>query len=178
MFHHYKVPELQRFLRDRGISTGNSRKDHLIRLAEAAADMNVPSVAPDDYHSMSVSRRTVGDPVTGNDIVLSDVDKVTGWTPNLTMLPTIEIGDVMVYLLGTCGWTNDRLKTYKTDNSFQLFQANHVYDVNCCILRDGHFIYIRSKCVPETRQSEKPYDTWVLLDKSGSVKSGGCTCVA
>ena len=112
---------------ERGISTGNSRKDHLIRLAEAAANMNVPSVAPDDYHSMSVSRRTVGDPVTGNDIVLSDVDKVTGWTPNLTMLPTIEIGDVMVYLLGTCGL--DKRQVEGLGHSIQ-FQSSHSDVIN------------------------------------------------
>ncbi|CAC5361865.1 unnamed protein product [Mytilus coruscus] len=74
-------------------------------------------------------------------------------------------------------WSNDRLKSYKNDNGYQLYMQRHVDNVVMRTLNNDH-LYIKCSCTPETRQKEKPYTTWILMDNKASIKSGGCTCVA
>ena len=84
-----------------------------------------------------------------------------------------------MYLLHKCGWNPDRLRNYKQDNGYRLHLANHIDDVKASEVLHTDFMYMKCTCMPETRQSAQPYDTWVLLRiSSGEIISGGCTCVA
>lgn len=76
-------------------------------------------------------------------------------------------------------WTNDRLKSYKNDNSYTLFihTNGHSSQVEMVAL-DDKFRYVRAKCTPEERQYAPPYDIWILIDVDGVINSGECTCVA
>lgn len=69
------------------------------------------------------------------------------------------------------------VKNYKSDNAYQLYMCGHVSDVRLCQC-DSNYMYVKGSCIPETRQAERPYDSWILLDNTGSIHSGGCTCVA
>ena len=113
-----------------------------------------------------------------HEMILDDVRKADGWTKNLISIPDLESGDIMVYLYKECGWGEKRLKSYKGDNGYKLFLANHISDVEICSLQNAPYTYVRANCIPETRQNEDSYRTWILLEKSGGVHSGGCTCVA
>ena len=172
------VPELKEFLRERGIQTSLYRKEQLIQLAVAASEINLEAESDsfDDKRDSDQLRRTV---VIGgySNVVLPDVGSITGWQSDLSSIPNIEMGDIMVYLMTTCGWGAGRLKSYKEDNSYKLFQNRHIDNVRIGNI-EHNYIYVRCTCVPETRQSEKPYETWILLNRNGTIKSGGCTCVA
>ncbi|XP_063412943.1 uncharacterized protein LOC134695595 [Mytilus trossulus] len=84
----------------------------------------------------------------------------------------------MIYLLSTCQWSDDRLRDYKQDNGYKLFMCNHISDVKMYKTDTLGYMYVHANCIPETRQSADRYNTWVLMDSTGYLKSGGCTCVA
>ncbi|KAJ8310318.1 hypothetical protein KUTeg_012183 [Tegillarca granosa] len=83
----------------------------------------------------------------------------------------------MVYLTTSCDWDANRLKSFKTDNSYKLFEANHIDNVRLGMLEHG-YRYVKASCVPETRQSDVPYCSWLLYTSMGYIQTGGCTCVA
>ena len=85
--------------------------------------------------------------------------------------------DILVYLLKYCGWDEKRLKEYKYDNGFKLYNANHISEVQLADISTS-FSYIKGCCVHETRESDDPYVTWVLVNTDGWIRSSGCTCVA
>lgn len=177
-FRNMKLPELRNFLKQRGIQHSTQRKENLIRLAEVANDLQFPVQEADDYKDLSVSRRTVTDRKTNKTVVLPDITTISvdKWKTDLKTLPSLEMGDIMVYLLGNCGWLNERLKQYKQDNGYLLYQCNHVSGL--MLYEMDSYQYVKCFCVPETRQSADPYITWILLNDTGTVQSGGCTCVA
>jgi hypothetical protein len=100
------------------------------------------------------------------------------WSPDIKLLPNIEQCDILIYLFKKCDWNDDRLKLYKKDNGYAFFCAGHVSDVKLSLVPGTQsFYYILATCVPETRQSAEPYTVWLIIEKSGSVFSGGCSCV-
>ena len=175
-----QVPQLKQYLQDRGVSCSFYRKHDLVRLCQIANEINLEvidgSFDGDQYKSFDIGRRTVN--IDNEKIVLDEVEGVKGWTKNLASLPDIEIGDVLVYLLKYCGWDDGRMKRYRFDNGHKLFTESHIHNVEMCAIDKTPFLYVRSSCIPETRQNEAPYKTWILLNEDGNVHSGGCTCVA
>ncbi|CAC5403785.1 unnamed protein product [Mytilus coruscus] len=81
-------------------------------------------------------------------------------------------------MLYNCGWSSDKLKSYKRNNGYQLFQANHIGSVQISSHFDGNCYYVGGTCIPETRQNDAPYAVWILVRPSGEIVSGGCSCVA
>ena len=81
--------------------------------------------------------------------------------------------------MNKCGWSSDRLTSYKIDNGYRLHLAHHIDNVQVSHGLHPEFMYLKCTCVPETRQSAQPYIPWILLRcTSGEIISGGCTCVA
>ncbi|XP_062567661.1 uncharacterized protein LOC134229863 [Saccostrea cucullata] len=121
---------------------------------------------------MDVRRRTVGDRILPS---ISEV-KLCDWNGDLKSVPDIDIADVFVHLINI-GWDQNRLHSYKEDRGYLLYQNNHVDSVRVCLL-DSEYSYIMCNTTPETRQSEYPYRTWLLVKADGCIISGGCSCVA
>ena len=67
---------------------------------------------------------------------------------------------------------------YKKDNGYGLFCAGHIDNVKLSsIPQTENFSYVAATCVPETRQNADPYTVWLILHQSGTISSGGCSCV-
>lgn len=77
-----------------------------------------------------------------------------------------------------CKWDSHRLQSYKNDNGFRLISSNHIEHVQISETFQNNYMYIKSDCIPETRQTSDPYKTCVLARQSGQIVSGGSTCVA
>ncbi|KAK3086709.1 hypothetical protein FSP39_022335 [Pinctada imbricata] len=180
-FQSYNVPKLEPFLQERGVTCSFYNKEHLVKLCYLAKELNLEIIEQNidrESELSSISRRTVN---VNNDstetVVLEKVDDISVWSSHLSSLPPLETADALVYLYDYCAWGSSRLKSYKTDNGFQLHLANHIGNVQISQQQNGAFMYVKSTCVPETRQNDKPYKVWILLKNSGEVVSGGCTCV-
>lgn len=177
-FQCWNVPDLKTFLHDRGISCSLSRKHELLRLCELAVELELETVSlcVDDYEQMDTKRRTIL--TDGGEIVIPKLSHVTGWSACLSELPDIDYCDILIYLMRWCMWGENRLKSYRNDNGYRLFVANHIDNVVISDSLQERYRYVKATCVPETRQSANPYDVWVIVADTGEITSGGCTCVA
>ncbi|CAG2212330.1 unnamed protein product [Mytilus edulis] len=176
-FQNYSVQELRSYLQSRLIAATKFNKRKLIELAEYAHDLKLEIIEEDDYKDLCKERRRISTK-EGQFHYVIDVTEVKDWTADLRGVPSVETGDIMIYLLSTCQWSDDRLRDYKQDNGYKLFMCNHISDVKLYKTDTLGYMYVHANCVPETRQSADPYNTWVLMDSTGYLKSGGCTCVA
>lgn len=173
------VRELKDFLRQRDINTSIHRKPTLIRLCEAASAMSMEPEEEEDVNTDRVERRTIE--VDGKPVILEDILSISTskWEKNLTDIPNIENGDVMIYLLTVCKWSKERLKNYKADRGYQLFKTDSHHIDNVLITKMPHqHYYVKSTCVPQDSQGDKPYMAWLLMDDTANIKSGGCNCPA
>ncbi|KAJ8305296.1 hypothetical protein KUTeg_015841, partial [Tegillarca granosa] len=100
---------------------------------------------------------------------MKPITEVTGWTKDLSNLPDVESCDIMLYLLKCCGWSDTKLRRYKSDDGYRLHLENHVDNVEYCSLLDLSYFYIRSTCIPQTRQNETPYTVWILITSDGEI---------
>ena len=175
-FNTWTVPDLSNYLKERGVSVSLRRKLEIVRLCELAKELDLEVVsAVDDYHVMDTTRRTVKTSI--GERVLPDVMALTDWTRSLSNLPDIDFCYIFIYLMKHCGWQEERLKSYKNDNGHRLFLSNHIDNVMLASELFDNYQYVRATCVPETRQSAVPYNTWLLLKNTGEIHSGGCSCV-
>ncbi|VDI55777.1 Hypothetical predicted protein [Mytilus galloprovincialis] len=175
-FERMHVPDLKTFLTKRGITCSLYRKQQLVRLCEIAVELQLEvTQTQDDYKDMDSFRRTVE--VNGAKYVLPEITTVLNWKSDLRDLPLIESYDILIYLMKVGQWNESRLSNYRRDNGFNLYTSNHIHDVKLHRLINTEYFYVRAACVPETRQSENPYNPWVIVGTEGHFRSGGCTCV-
>lgn len=175
-FERMLVPELKSYLIDRGITCSIYKKVALVRLCQTAYDLELDIITtPDDYQDMDKVRRTIL--VDGKSVILQSITEIDNWGNDLRKLPCIESYDVLIYLLKNSGWSEERLANMKKDNGYKLFLENHITDVCIHLIPNTDYVYLKSNCIPETRQSESPYVTWALVRSDGFVHCAGCTCV-
>ena len=172
----WRVTDLATFLRERGISCCLSRKNDLVRLCLLATELELEVIdSHDDHFDTNTLKRSVI--IAGETVVISPITSISNWHRSLNDLQEVESCDILIYFMKLCKWNEQRLKSYKNDNGHRLFMANHIDNVTISEKLENHFFYVKATCVPETRQTAKPYDVWVLLRYPGEVISGGCTCV-
>ncbi|XP_062577470.1 uncharacterized protein LOC134239315 [Saccostrea cucullata] len=179
-FFSWLVPDLKNYLQERGIQCSLARKLDLVRLCELAHELNLEILTADshgEYVDFDTRHRSVN---IGSEVVILDqVSQVSNWNKDLSQIPDVESFDVLVYLTQKCGWNSARLSNYKQDNGYRLHMAGHIDDVQASSDLIPGYMYVKCKCVPETRQSAQPYESWILIRmQSGEIVSGGCTCVA
>jgi len=177
-FQHMHVPSLKGFLTERGITCSLYRKQHLVRLCEIAVELDLEVVdTKDDYKDMDLSRRTIN--LNGSTYIIPEVTSIQDidWTSDLREMSMLESYNIVIYLMQVCQWNESRLSNYKNDNGFKLFTSNQIHDVSLYKIDTRDYFYLKSSFISETRQSEKPYMTWLIVRSDGHVKSGGCTCV-
>lgn len=148
--------------RERCISCSFSRKFGLVKLCELAVELTLEVIPTDDegdYKVMDIKRRTVEENGV-NVIIPSPTDDIT-WYKRLTSLPDIQTCDILGFFMTYCKWDSHRLQSYKNDNGFRLFSSNHIEHVQISETFQNNYLYIKSDCIPETRQTSDPYKTWV-----------------
>ncbi|CAG2220106.1 unnamed protein product [Mytilus edulis] len=159
-FKNYSVQELRSYLQSRLIAATKFNKRKLIELAEYAHDLKLEIIEEDDYKDLCKERRRISTK-EGQSHYVIDVSEVKDWTVDLRGVPSVETGDIMIYLLSTCQWSDDRLRDYKQDNGYKLYMCNHISDVKLYKTDTLGYMYVHANCLPETRQSADPYNTWV-----------------
>ncbi|XP_062568705.1 uncharacterized protein LOC134230856 [Saccostrea cucullata] len=167
------LPDLKKFLTDRGIRVSGYRKHELLDLAREACRQNLqPKCDLAQDSADRLKRRTVHG-VTYPHPSSPNIK----WDDCLDKIPSIEAYDIQYYLKTSCLWTNERLKNYKSDNSYRLHSNGHISNVAMSKL-DSNLCYIRGSSTPEERQTAEPYKMWLLVQENGTIVSGECTCVA
>ncbi len=170
-----KVEGLKDVLKQRGVPSSNKLKNELLELAEKAVKVYKPLESCDHIQSER-SRRTV---TTSDGKEVNLYNKKVKWNTDLKDLPTISLGNTFRYLVTHCEWTSERLCSYTSDDGYRMFLSGHVVKVELgTIIGHMEHLYIRGSVVPEERQKDDRYDTWVLLSTKSFIISGGCECTA
>lgn len=98
------------------------------------------------------------------------------WTDDAKKWPNLEYGDIYNYLIDTPGpYTKENLKVYKSLEAYY-FHVRTVlyYEVSCT----GSNVLLSSKVNPSQKSASNPHDAWVLMNRSGLIKTAHCTCMA
>lgn len=121
-FTKYTRPQLAKYLKERDFAASTLTKAQLLDLAEKARDLGVPVVEPDDTANCEADFKKIGD-------CEIDIPSLNSFSDNLMFLPSLELGDVFVYLLSVCKWPTARLKNRKADDGYELFKERHIDNV-------------------------------------------------
>lgn len=107
--------------------------------------------------------------------------QTSDWSDDVLLLPDITYVDLYVYLVHTPSeFTHESLKAHKSLEAYNFYLSGHVQEVYCHHLKEVDFCYIKSSVLPSQRQgkTQKLYDTWIIMHKTGWIHSANCTCVA
>ncbi len=174
-FKRMKVEQLKDVLKQRGVPSSNKLKAELLDLSEKAVKVYKP-IEPCDHDYSERKRRQV---TTQDGQEVDLYNRKVKWTIDLKDLPHITLSNIFRYLVGHCGWTSERLCSYTNDDGYKMFLSGHV--VKCeigTISRHKEHVYIQGSVIPEERQRDDRYDTWVLLSTRSFIVSAGCQCTA
>ncbi|CAN7943128.1 unnamed protein product [Ixodes pacificus] len=94
--------------------------------------------------------------------------------------PRLEIGDIYVYLVeGICFYTREQFKSYKLEDSYNLFLSGKVRDA-CSFgatIENARIVLITGQ-VEASQTLGKYHQPWAVVKKEGTVLSAHCTCMA
>ncbi len=170
-----KVDGLKNVLKERGVPSSNKRKSELLELAEKAVKVYTPLEACD--HAASEHKRRKVTTLDGKEVDL--YNRKVNWTTNIKDLPNITLSHVFRYCVRHCEWTTERLCTYTADDGYKMFLSGHVIRVEIGLISShSEHIYVKGSIIPEQRQGDDRYNTWILISKRSFIVSAGCECTA
>ena len=133
-FTNMKVPELRKFLKERGIQisvNGKSRKRaELLELCKNAAEIKVPELEKKTEQCDELI-------TLPGEKLLPHPFSLKFWTHDFTGIPDFRIPDSCHYLVGKDGYDEDCLRSYKSPEGFCLFTEGYVEDLKYHDLTDA-----------------------------------------
>ncbi|KAM4711706.1 uncharacterized protein FYW61_020825 [Anableps anableps] len=90
-------------------------------------------------------------------------------------LPGLCYPDIFMFLIEVPGYSAGALKAYKSMDAYRFFLRGWVRSLLCT--RKDKFI-ITSKVIQFEGITENPHHVWTIIEPSGLVVSGHCTCMA
>ncbi|KAJ8304736.1 hypothetical protein KUTeg_018319 [Tegillarca granosa] len=172
IFDSNQVPDLQKYLRDRGVTVAGYNNHSLKTLAEAVNKLQL-SDDPDLCKNDSIETKLSEIGLSKNCNPLT----VSGYTKDFTDIPDFWLIDIFNYLIfknADYDRKNSKLSSPLNDRHVQQLEFNHLSkDDNACLFH--------AKVKPTQRDStylkKECYDLWFALDKSdGYVITGHCEC--
>lgn len=169
------IKDLNLYLNKRGVTHTGANKAKLLKLAEDCEKVGLPIIkGPDQSESdRDLERRIIH--VNGTSKTLPRPQTIRSWVSDMTNLPPVNSGDLVIFLLFKCGWTEQQVKEKHKTHAYQLYKEGHLHDVAFCEVHQNA-AYIKGKTVRETSLGATPYTTWVLLHNNGEIFSGACEC--
>ena len=179
-FRAFLVPQLQQYLKDRGVVYSAYRKEELVKLCEQAEHLDLvmdPNFFKDDIAA------EIRFKLSQNGGQIIDPKLLTG-SSDLSDLPPICDLDLYQYLVQRKGSkSHSQMRDYKNLDGYQMYAAGYVESLLLC-LDSGVDDYnvVKFKCKPKQR-SEDPvnkvpfYLGWLILDAvNKSIVDGYCAC--
>lgn len=176
-FSDFKVPDLQAYLKERGVSITKINKEKLVALCEAVDRINLP-INPDmtgeKTDPMERSRSVFG---------IDNPFELEGFSSDLSCMPSFSLFDLFNYLVyQTANYDRKKLKAYKSCEDYRLFFDGYVENLMYTEVPEKNICVFKSAIKPTQKDKtylNKPfYDAWVIVDKQTSeVKMAYCTCI-
>ncbi len=105
--------------------------------------------------------------------------KEVDWSSDAVRLPDISYPDIVNYLVNKqSSYTLQKLKAYKSLESYNYFISGFVRDVRNFKVAANDFIVVKAKVQHSQRLREGPLLPWLISRKDGEVLAAHCTCMA
>lgn len=178
-----KVPELQKFLKERDIQISvdgkNRKRAELLELCKNAAEMKVPKLDNETAQREELINSKITLP--GGKLLPHPLS-LKFWTHDFTNIPDFRFPDIYHYLVGKDGYDEDCLRSYKSLQGFRLYIDGHVEDLKYHNISDNQtgYCYFQFKVKPTERSKTEDgkdfYWGFIVLENSGSIYSAYCAC--
>ena len=139
----WTVPVLRQYLIDRDITVDKKNKPELLELKQAADDLNLEVIDNKEIPQVFC----IGDQVVKHPSQIQE--KL--WTDDLTHAPELTQTKIHRYLRNKCGWTENRIDSYKEDKSWSLHKSNHVLSAQLFNLEKWNFARSNIGCFSEAK---------------------------
>ncbi|XP_060566333.1 uncharacterized protein LOC132725255 [Ruditapes philippinarum] len=170
------VTDLQKYLRQRGVTYANTRKAELVDLCRYAAELNI-EVDPD---GLVEDRSEVLDAklcVHGNTLVNPQL--IAG-TYDLSKIPRVSIFDIYNYLLGYDEFTHSTLRDYHKLEGYTMFRDGYVIDLTSASYDSPDYVALKGQVRSRVKDKDpltkrKYYQCWLVITSEGCIHSAYCT---
>ena len=179
-FEHWKVSQLQDYLKERGVTCSKYKKYELVELCELA---NKNDLEVDPYCLNDSVQNDIIQKLNINGTNIKHPDSLIGST-DLSFLPNIDHFDIYNYLVTFKQMFEHRqLKAYKSLDGYQLYEAGYVESLKLCSNVGAENIHVIKFDVKPKQRNEDPlnkvpfYKGWIILDGSNpSIEGAYCAC--
>eukprot|EP00112_Aurelia_sp_Birch-Aquarium-sp1_P010992 Seg2322.5 transcript_id=Seg2322.5/GoldUCD/mRNA.D3Y31 product="hypothetical protein" protein_id=Seg2322.5/GoldUCD/D3Y31 len=158
------VYNLRNFLLSKGITVAKCKKADLVKLAKAAINLGLEGNV--DFHedSLDLSERLIIKGVNLPDPFSLDAKD---FTARMDHVPPFGIEDIFNFLIfKSVDYDRQKVASYKAFEDYGLFQDGYVEELIVMEVQ-SHFIFrgkVRPTMVTETKQKEKFYQLWFVID--------------
>lgn len=177
----FRLPELQKYLKARGVTVTGYNKGALKDIAKAVENLNLP-VDPDfcqDSVLADIKRKV-------SKARLPDINPLDlkGYTSDFTYIPEFGLIDIFNYLIfNKSEYDGKKLKAYKSFEDYRLFYDGHVQSLQFNPVSDSSDVCVFKAEVKPTQRdktymNKDVYSLWFVMDKDdGCVITGHCECI-
>ncbi|KAK7096242.1 hypothetical protein V1264_005559 [Littorina saxatilis] len=176
------VSDLQKYLRDRGVCFGTSKKHELEELCRLAKEVGLQT-DPDGY--IEDREEVIGSKLVDGSVTLTNPGLIDG-SDNLSILPAFSVFDICSYLLSK-NVPLTSIRDYRRSEAFSLMQDGYVTRVETVQIPNvqGYFA-LKAAVKPRTRDKDPVsgkafYYTWAIItdvgtDNRSRIFSAFCSC--
>lgn len=178
-FDSWHVIDLQKFLKERGVSYSKSRKCDLVELCKLARENNL-EVDPNCFKD-SIDEQ-IKEKLRYAGRVIPHPDLLKG-TADLSHIPSINNFDVYDYLKQSEAYPGNQLRDFKNLHGYKLYQSGYVEMVEVTYNVVGDGVHVVKFSVKPTQRKEDPinhvpfYKGWIILVPSPPfIQTAFCAC--
>ncbi|KAK7108861.1 hypothetical protein V1264_016523 [Littorina saxatilis] len=185
-FRSWKVPELKKFLTERGINV-SGRKEDLIARAKGceALEINVVRDTENENENSRVLLRQYEQLITPDGYKMPDPSKLDNWR-NIFECPDVTDRQLCEYLVLSRHRTEDKRQMGATRQlkASALFKEGHVFSPHHHpIAEDCSHCFVSARVMPslpgKDQRTTPDHFTWISISKSdGVIHSADCSCTA
>ncbi|ESP03284.1 hypothetical protein LOTGIDRAFT_171630 [Lottia gigantea] len=179
-FYNFRIPELQKYLRDRGVTVTGYNKEVLREIAIAVDKLRLP-VDPDfsrESVEVCIEKKLLKAGLTG-----VNPFELDGYTKDFSCIPEFGLIDIFNYLIfAKADLDGKKLKSYKSFEDYRLYYDGHVEFLMYNPVSDtSKTCLFKAKVKPTQRDKtylqKEFYDLWFAVEKEdGFVITGYCEC--
>ena len=176
------VPQLQQFLKIRGVITTGLKKATLIALCKAAistdTEVDPDGILDDDREVISRKLKTDDGESLPNPCILPG-------SANLSILPLVNALDIYNYFMKFDEYDHARLRDYRKMEGYTMYTDGYVLSVEAGRYENKPaYCFVKSQVKPRTREVDpvskrKHYNCWIIMTSDPSInniQSAHCTC--
>ena len=169
------VNSLKDYLTIRGISVSNYKKVELVARAFSAAEMGLPIVMSSEDQAKLLKEDYVK---RLKDMDLPDPNEIKdeGKKDDISLWPTITLGNIFEYILSVRDFNVEYVGKYKDQKAYSYFDSNFVGEILVNNPRDKVVIIFCKVRASMSIHDEK--ELWVAAQPDGKILTAWCSCMA